>query len=105
MAQPPTPPPITTTWARDFTRRRYTVAIITPVSVQHQPAADSVLASRQRYVARGVATPRLDVARAEGVWIEDTGGRRYLDFAGGIACQNLGHGYPAVVVAIHEQVD
>ena len=73
--------------------------------MQQQPAAESVLASRQRYVARGVATPRLTVARAEGASIEDLDGRRYLDFAGGIACQNLGHGYPAVVAAIHEQVD
>jgi 4-aminobutyrate aminotransferase len=52
-----------------------------------------------------VATPGLVVARAEGSWIEDADGRRLLDFAGGIACQNLGHGHAAVVTAIHEQVD
>ena len=75
------------------------------VSVQEKSAAASVHAERERYVARGVSTPRLAVARAEGAWIEDVDGRRLLDFAGGIACQNLGHGYPAVVAAIHEQVD
>jgi len=75
------------------------------MSVQQEPAAASVRAERQRYVARGVATPRLAVARAEGAWIEDLDGRRFLDFAGGIACQNLGHGHPTVVAAIHEQVD
>ena len=64
-----------------------------------------MLAGRRQYVARGIATPRLAVARAEGAWIEDVDGRRFLDFAGGIACQNLGHGHPAVVAAIHEQVD
>ena len=31
--------------------------------------------------------------------------RIYLDFAGGIACQNTGHGFAPVVAAIHEQVD
>src|SRR5580765_2667721 len=67
--------------------------------------AASVLEGRRRYVARGVATPRLVVAKAEGAWIEDADGRRFLDFAGGIACQNLGHGHPAVAAAIHEQVD
>jgi 4-aminobutyrate aminotransferase len=67
--------------------------------------AASVLEGRRRYVARGVATPRLVVAKAEGAWIEDVDGRRFLDFAGGIACQNLGHGNSAVVAAIHEQVD
>src|SRR5215472_323169 len=75
------------------------------MSVQEQSMAASVLEGRRRYVARGVATPRLVVAKAEGAWIEDVDGRRFLDFAGGIACQNLGHGNSAVVAAIHEQVD
>jgi 4-aminobutyrate aminotransferase / (S)-3-amino-2-methylpropionate transaminase / 5-aminovalerate transaminase len=75
------------------------------VSVREQSIAASVLEGRRRYVARGVATPRLVVAKAEGAWIEDPDGRRFLDFAGGIACQNLGHGHSAVVAAIHEQVD
>jgi 4-aminobutyrate aminotransferase / (S)-3-amino-2-methylpropionate transaminase / 5-aminovalerate transaminase len=72
---------------------------------QRVSAADRVLAARDRYVARGVATPSLVVARAEGARVWDVDGREFLDFAGGIACQNLGHGPSAVVAAIHEQVD
>ena len=68
-------------------------------------AAERVLAARERYVARGVSTPALVVARAEGARVWDVDGREFLDFAGGIACQNLGHGPSAVVAAIHEQVD
>jgi 4-aminobutyrate aminotransferase / (S)-3-amino-2-methylpropionate transaminase / 5-aminovalerate transaminase len=68
-------------------------------------AAEQVLAARERYVARGVATPTLVVERAEGARVWDVDGREFLDFAGGIACQNLGHGPSAVVAAIHEQVD
>ncbi|MFL5961038.1 MAG: aspartate aminotransferase family protein [Gaiellaceae bacterium] len=68
-------------------------------------AAEQVLAARERYVARGVSTPALVVDRAEGARIWDVDGREFLDFAGGIACQNLGHGPSAVVAAIHEQVD
>jgi 4-aminobutyrate aminotransferase len=68
-------------------------------------AAENVLAARERYVARGVATPSLVVERAEGARVWDVDGREFLDFAGGIACQNLGHGPSAVVAAIHEQVD
>jgi 4-aminobutyrate aminotransferase len=68
-------------------------------------SAERVLAARERYVARGVSTPSFVVARAEGARIWDADGREFLDFAGGIACQNLGHGAPAVVAAIHEQVD
>jgi 4-aminobutyrate aminotransferase len=72
---------------------------------QRASAAERVLAARERYVARGVATPSLVVARAEGARVWDVDGREFLDFAGGIACQNLGHGPSAVVAAIHEQVD
>jgi 4-aminobutyrate aminotransferase / (S)-3-amino-2-methylpropionate transaminase / 5-aminovalerate transaminase len=68
-------------------------------------AAERVLGARERYVARGVSTPSLVVARAEGARVWDADGREFLDFAGGIACQNLGHGPSAVVAAIHEQVD
>ena len=75
------------------------------MSLREETAARRVLEARARYVARGVSTPRLVVARAEGAWVEDVDGRRFLDFAGGIACQNLGHGFPPVVAAIHEQVD
>src|SRR6266513_3261949 len=45
------------------------------------------------------------VARAEGARVWDVDGREFLDFAGGIACQNLGHGPSAVIAAVHEQVD
>ena len=64
-----------------------------------------MIADRERYVARGVATTPLVVARAEGARIEDVDGRSYIDFAGGLGCHNLGHGLPAAVAAIHEQAD
>jgi 4-aminobutyrate aminotransferase / (S)-3-amino-2-methylpropionate transaminase / 5-aminovalerate transaminase len=71
---------------------------------QIQDAA-TVRAGRGRYVTSGVATTDLTVTRAEGATIWDADGREYLDFAGGIACQNLGHNPEAVVQAVHEQVD
>jgi 4-aminobutyrate aminotransferase len=65
--------------------------------------SERVAAERERYVARGVATTPLVVARAEGARIWDVDGREYIDFAGGLGCQNTGHGFAAA--AIHEQVD
>jgi len=61
--------------------------------------------ARERYVAAGVSTQPFVVARAEGARIEDADGRSYIDFAGGLGCQNAGHGLPTAVAAIHEQVD
>jgi 4-aminobutyrate aminotransferase len=68
-------------------------------------AAERILAERARYVAPGASTPRLVVAHADGARITDVDGRTYVDFAGGIGCQNVGHRHPAVVDAIKEQVD
>jgi 4-aminobutyrate aminotransferase / (S)-3-amino-2-methylpropionate transaminase / 5-aminovalerate transaminase len=58
-----------------------------------------------RYVSAAVSPPPLVVTGASGARIEAEDGRSYIDFAGGIGCQNLGHGAPAVVDAIHAQVD
>jgi 4-aminobutyrate aminotransferase len=75
------------------------------VSLHEQTRAARVAVERERYVARGVSTPRLVVERAEGATIEDVDGRAYVDFAGGIACQNVGHAFGPVIAAVHEQVD
>src|SRR6266508_3968613 len=75
------------------------------MAVEQGTSSERLLAARARYVARGIATPPIVVARAEGARIEDVDGRSYIDFAGGIGCQNTGHGLPAAVAAIHEQVD
>jgi 4-aminobutyrate aminotransferase/(S)-3-amino-2-methylpropionate transaminase len=66
---------------------------------------ERVIAARERYVARGIATPDLVVASAQGATVEDVDGRRYIDFAGGLGCQNAGHGLPTAVAAMHEQID
>ena len=68
-------------------------------------AHDRILADRARYVSAGVSTPRLVVAAAEGARVVDVDGRAFVDFAGGIGCQNTGHRFAPVVDAIHEQAD
>jgi 4-aminobutyrate aminotransferase len=67
--------------------------------------ASDVRDARERYVPRGIATTDFVVVRAEGASLWDADGNEVLDFAGGIACQNLGHNPEAVVRAVHEQVD
>jgi 4-aminobutyrate aminotransferase len=67
--------------------------------------AKRIAGERAKYVAPGVTTPSLVVAHAEGARITDPDGRTFLDFAGGIGCQNVGHRHPAVVEAVKEQAD
>jgi 4-aminobutyrate aminotransferase-like enzyme len=41
-----------------------------------------------------------EVTRGEGVYLYDLDGKRYLDFAAGIAVVNTGHCHPKVVAAV-----
>lgn len=75
------------------------------MSLRERSSTEQVKDARERFVARGVATPPLVVSRAEGARIWDAEGREYIDFAGGLGCANLGHSQPAVIEAVHAQVD
>ena len=70
-----------------------------------QRSSDRILADRQRFVSSGVSTPRLVVTGADGARVTDADGRVFLDFAGGIGCQNTGHRFGPVVEAIQQQAD
>jgi 4-aminobutyrate aminotransferase / (S)-3-amino-2-methylpropionate transaminase / 5-aminovalerate transaminase len=61
---------------------------------------------RAKAVPRGLShgTP-IYVAKAEDAWLEDVDGNRYLDFAGGIGCNNVGHRRREVVAAVKDQLD
>ncbi|GAA2285407.1 ornithine--oxo-acid transaminase [Streptomyces ruber] len=45
------------------------------------------------------------IARAEGAWVEDVEGRRYLDMLAGYSALNFGHRHPALIEAAHRQLD
>ena len=47
----------------------------------------------------------LDIVQAEGNYLYDREGKKYLDLIGGISVCNIGHRHPAVVAAIKEQAD
>ncbi|CAN5201456.1 4-aminobutyrate--2-oxoglutarate transaminase [soil metagenome] len=75
------------------------------MSLRESTSSDRITDARAEYVAPGVSTPRLVVASAEGSRVTDADGRSYVDFAGGIGCQNTGHRHPAVVEAVKDQAD
>ena len=70
-----------------------------------QTTHDRILADRARYVSAGVSTPKLVVSHADGARVTDVDGRTFIDFAGGIGCQNTGHRFAPVVEAIKAQAD
>ena len=43
--------------------------------------------------------------KGEGVYLCDTNGKKYLDFASGIGVCSLGYGHPAYTAALKAQID
>jgi len=71
-----------------------------------QSRNDSLLARREAAVARGVSLAHpVFVERAENALLWDPDGRRYIDFAGGIAVLNTGHRHPKVLAAVRAQLE
>lgn len=59
-----------------------------------------------RHVAQTSPAPlMLEIERAEGNYLFDVNGKKYLDLISGISVSNVGHRHPKVLQAIHEQLD
>jgi 4-aminobutyrate aminotransferase/(S)-3-amino-2-methylpropionate transaminase len=70
------------------------------------PANADLATRRAAAVPRGVANSlAVYAARARNAEIWDVEGRRYIDFASGIAVLNTGHGHPAITAAITAQLE
>ena len=64
------------------------------------------MARRQAAIPRGVGqSHEVFIARGENAELWDVEGRRFIDFAGGIAMLNTGHRHPAVIQAVKDLLD
>ncbi len=72
----------------------------------NDPAARRLLEQDQRFFLRqSLSTPCLSAVRkVQGIWIEDTAGRRYMDFHGNNV-HHIGYGHPRLVQAVKQQID
>jgi 4-aminobutyrate aminotransferase len=67
---------------------------------------EQLLARKASATPRGVGVMApFFAARAEGAELWDVEGRRFIDFAGGIAVMNVGHGHPKVKAALAAQLE
>ena len=82
---------------------------VRPLENTPQPAsANAAIAARMRRLEGGglrtfADDPPLVWEHAEGCWIEDADGKRYLDLYGGFAVAAIGYGHPKVVAAVRDQ--
>ncbi|HEY1883896.1 MAG TPA: ornithine--oxo-acid transaminase [Candidatus Cybelea sp.] len=65
--------------------------------------ARELIACEERYGAHNYAPLDLVVARAEGVWLTDVAGKRYLDCVSAYSALNAGHCHPRIRAALVAQ--
>jgi len=74
----------------------------TAAMTDRTPAA---LADAERWTAHNYHPLPVVIAEADGAWVTDVDGRRYLDFLAGYSALNFGHRHPALIAAAHAQLD
>jgi len=67
--------------------------------------AEELLELAERYAARNYHPLPVVIAEAEGAWVTDVEGGRYLDMLAAYSALNFGHRHPRLVAAAHRQLD
>ncbi|GAB3603603.1 ornithine--oxo-acid transaminase [Microbacterium aureliae] len=78
------------------------------MTLSHTPALDTgtvrIIAAEESHVAHNYHPLPIVVASAEGSWVTDVEGKRYLDLLSAYSALNFGHGHPALLAAAREQL-
>ncbi|MFB3133835.1 MAG: ornithine--oxo-acid transaminase [Rhodothermales bacterium] len=76
----------------------------------HQQAIVNTIGARhidmvEQYAAHNYAPLPIVISRAEGVWMWDTDGKKYLDMLAAYSAINFGHSHPELLAVAHTQLD
>ncbi len=76
-----------------------------PLTKAAASGASAVIGLEDEHAAHNYHPLPVVVASAEGAWVTDVDGRRYLDCLAAYSAVNFGHGHPALVTAAKAQLD
>jgi ornithine--oxo-acid transaminase len=65
----------------------------------------SVIEQTQKYGANNYHPLPIVISKAEGVWVEDPEGNKYMDMLSAYSAVNQGHRHPKVIKALKDQAD
>lgn len=65
----------------------------------------SVIDQTEKFGARNYHPLPIVISKAEGVWVEDPEGNRYLDMLSAYSALNQGHRHPKIIQALKDQAD
>ncbi len=64
-----------------------------------------IIEKTEKYGARNYHPLPIVISKAEGVWVEDPEGNRYMDMLSAYSALNQGHRHPHILRALHEQAE
>lgn len=64
-----------------------------------------IIEKTEKYGARNYHPLPIVVSKAEGVWVEDPEGNRYMDMLSAYSALNQGHRHPKIIQALKDQAD
>ncbi len=81
------------------------VTILDTVTIRPGQLTEAAIAIDDRYAAHNYSPLPVVAASAEGAWITDVEGRRYLDCLAAYSAVNFGHRHPQITATAHAQLD
>jgi ornithine--oxo-acid transaminase len=74
------------------------------MTIVHPDRTTAAVAEAELHTANNYHPLPVVIVEAEGAWVRDADGRRYLDCLAGYSALNFGHRHPALVAAVAEQL-
>lgn len=72
---------------------------------QVKEQAKQVIEKTEQFGAHNYAPLPVVISEAEGVWVKDPDGRRYMDMLSAYSALNQGHRHPKIIQALKDQAD
>src|SRR5699024_939977 len=65
----------------------------------------AIIEQTQKYGANNYLPLPIVIHKAEGIWVEDPEGNRYMDLLSAYSAVNQGHCHPKIIAALKDQAD
>src|SRR5690625_2215271 len=66
---------------------------------------DEIIHQTEQFGARNYLPLPIVIHKAEGIWVEDPEGNRYMDLLSAYSAVNQGHRHPKIIQALKDQAD
>ena len=80
-------------------------AVMEPATGSSRDLTSAAIAVEERHTAHNYSPLPIVAGSAEGAWITDVAGRRYLDCLAAYSAVNFGHRHPRITATAHAQLD